>query len=170
MFRPPSRRFEAAKIAAILTAGSLTLTSGSTPALGQPAEGYALAYISIPFDGPTDGLAYGLRLNLRDRHGAEPGDLGPRSNHPPPILEVRFGLGEEPGELRVGGIAPAMMADRLDLDGDAALWISTGLGLAAVVAIVVAADAICIGINTSCSKDKDDNDDKDEDTNEPTQR
>jgi hypothetical protein len=83
------------------------------------------------------------------------------------VLEVRFGSGEEPGELRVGGIAPAMIPDRLGLDGGAALWIWTGLGLAAAVALVVAADAICIGINTTCSKDKDD-DDRPANTPQPT--
>lgn len=168
MSRLPSRRLEAAKIAAILIAASLTLTSGRTPALAQPAEGHALAYISIPLDGSTKGIAYGLRLDLGNRHGAEPaGYLGPRSDDPPPVLELRFGLAEEPRELH----SPATMRDRLDLDGGASLWIWTGVGIAAVVAMVVAADTICIGINTnSCSKDKDDNSDKDEDTNEPTQR
>ena len=172
MSRLPSRRLEAAKIAAILIAVSLTLTSGRTPALAQPAERHALAYISIPLDGSTKGMAYGLRLDLGNKHGAEPaGYLGPRSDDPPPVLELRFGLAEEPGELHLGGIAPATMRDRLDLDGGASLWIWTGVGIAAVVAMVVAADTICIGINTSsCSKDKDDNSDKDEDTNEPTQR
>jgi len=154
MSRPGSRRIEAARIAAPLLAGSLALTSGGGPAPGQPAEGHALAYISIPLDGSTYGPAYGLRLELGDRPGAGPGAPGPRSDHPPPVLEVRFGSGEEPGELRLGGIAPAMIRDRLGLDGSAALWIWTGLGLAAAVAIVVAADAICIGINTTCSKDK----------------
>jgi hypothetical protein len=171
MFRPPSRRLAAAKIAAILTAGSLTLTSSRAPVLAQPAEGHALAYISIPLDGSRKELAYGLRLDLGNRHGAEPaGALGPRSDDQPPVVEVRFGLGKEPGELRLGGIAPARIADRLDLDGGAGLWIWTGMGIAAVVALVIAADAICIGINTTCSKDEDDNDDEDEDTNEPTQR
>ena len=170
MSRLPSRRLEAAKIAAILIAASLTLTSGRTPALAQPAEGHALAYISIPLDRSTKGMAYGLRLDLGNRHGAEPAGYGPRSDDPPPVLELRFGLAEEPRELHLGGIAPATMRDRLDLDGGASLWIWTGVGIAAVVAMVVAADTICIGINTTCSKDKDDNSDKDEDTNEPTQR
>ena len=148
MTRPCSRRFEGAKIAAILIAGSLALTSGRTPALAQPVEGYALAYISIPLDGSTRGPAYGLRLDHGDRYRAGSGDLGPRTNDPPPVLEVRFGLGEERGEWRLGGIAPAMLPDRLGLDSGAALWIWTGLGVAAAVAIVVATDAICIGINT----------------------
>jgi hypothetical protein len=167
MSRPRSRRIEVARIAAILIAGCLALTSGRTPALGQPVEGSALAYLSIPLDGPTEGPAYGVRLDLGDRSGAGPGDPGARSDDPPPVLEVRFGSGEEPGELRVGGIAPAMIPDRLGLDGGAALWIWTGLGLAAAVALVVAADAICIGINTTCSKDKDD-DDRPTNTPQPT--
>lgn len=168
MSRPRSRRSERAKIAAALIAGSLALTSGRTPALAQSVDGYALAYISIPLDRATDGPAYGLRLDLGDRDGAGRGDLGPRPNGPRPVLEVRFGPDEEPAELRLGGIAPATVRDRMDLDGGPALWIWAGLGIAAVAAIVVAADAICIGINTSCSAGKDDNDDKDEDTNEPT--
>jgi hypothetical protein len=170
MSRPCSRRIEGAKIATILIAGSLLLTSGSTPALAQPVDGYALAYISLPLDGSTRGPAYGLRLDLGDRYRAGSGDLGPRANDPPPVLEMRFGSGEERGEWRLGGIAPAMVADRLGLDGSAALWIWTGLGVAAAVAIVVATDAICIGINTPCPKDKDDNNDNDEGTNEPTRK
>lgn len=166
MSRPGSRRIEGAKLAAVLIASSLTLTSGRSPALGQPLEGYALAYISIPLDGSADAPTSGLRFDLGDGEGGEAGDLGPRSRRPPPVFEVRFGAGEEPAELRLGGIAPAMIADRADLDGGAALWIWTGVGLAAVAAIVVAADAICIGINTTCSKDNDD--DEDEVTDEPT--
>lgn len=162
------RRTEGANIAALLIAGSLALTSGRTPAFAQPVEGYARAYVSIPLDRSADGPAYGLRLDAGRRDGAEPGDPGLRANGPPPALEVRFGLGEEPGELRLGGMAPAMVRDRMDLDGGAALWIWTGLGLAAVVALVVAADAICIGINTGCSAGKDDNDDQDDGTDEPT--
>ena len=150
----------------MLVAGSLALTSSRTPALAQSVEGYARAYISIPLDGASDGPAYGLRVDLGDWDGAGSGDLGLRSNDPPPVLELRFGSGEEPGELLLAGIAPAKVRDRLDLDG-AALWIWSGVGLAAAVALVVAADAICIGINTSCAKDNDDNDDEDEGTNEP---
>lgn len=166
MFRTCSPRIGAVKVAAILVAGSLTLTSGSAAAPGQSVEGSALAYISIPLDGSTDGAAYGLRLNLTDGDGADLGDPDPRSSGLPPVLEVRFGLGEEPGELQSGGIASAMVPDSADLDDDAALWIGAGLGLAAVVAIVVAADAVCIGINAPCSKDKDDR--QNEDTDEPT--
>lgn len=163
MSGPRSRRSEGARVAAVVIVGSLALTSGRTPALAQSVEGYARAYVSIPLARSPDGPAYGLRLDLGDRNGAGRGDLGPLSNDPPPVLEVRFGRGEEPGEVRLGGIAPATVRDRMDLDGGAALWIWAGLGLAAAVAIVVAADAICIGINTSCAKD-DDNDDKDEGT------
>jgi hypothetical protein len=105
MFRPPPRRLAAAKIAAILTAGSLTLTSGRTPVLAQSAEGHALAYISIPLDGSRKDWLTALRLDLGNRHGAEPaGGLGPRSDDPPPVVEVRFGVGEEPGELRLGAL------------------------------------------------------------------
>lgn len=167
MFRLCSRRSQGAKIAAVMIAGSLALTCGRTPALAQSVEGYARAYISIPLDGASDGPAYGLRLDLGSRDGAGLGALGSRANGRPPVLEVRFGLGEEPGELHLGGIAPTMVRDRLNLDGGAALWIWTGLGVAALVALVVAADAICIGINTSCAKDNDD-DDEAEDTSEPT--
>ena len=164
MSRPCPRRREGAKIVAVLVAGSIGLSAGPIPALGQPVEGYARAYVSIPLDGSTDGPAYGLRLNLGARGGRASGDLGRRSSGPPPVFEMRFGPGEEPGDLRVGGIAPAMVRDRIALDRGTALWIGAGLGLAAVVAIVVAADAICIGINATCSNDKDDDDDKDETT------
>lgn len=166
MSRTCSPRIGVAKIAAILIAGSLVLTSGRTAALGQSVNGSARAYISIPLDGWTDGPAYGFRLDLMDRDGARPGDFGLRRGGPPPVLEVRFD--EETRELHVGGIAPAVIPDRVGLDDGAALWIGTGLGLAAVVAIVVAADAVCIGINAPCPKDKDDDDDEDEDPDEPT--
>jgi hypothetical protein len=149
------------KIASILTAGSVALTPAGAPALGQPVEGRALAYISIPLDGSTGGAGYGLRLDLRGRDGAEPDALGRRPSGPPPVLEMRFGMGEEPGELRLGDVA-ATKVDRLDLDTSAQLWIWTGVGLAALVALVVATDTICIGINASCTNDKDDNDDNDD--------
>lgn len=161
MFQFCSRRIEGAKIASILIAGSIALTSGGTSALAQPVEGYALAYVSIPLDGSTRGPAYGLRL---DRY--RPGSDDPWANDPPPVVELRFGPGEEPGEWRLGGIAPTKLADRLNLDGSSALWIGAGLGIAAAVAIVVATDTICIGINTSCSKKKD----GDDDANAPTRR
>ena len=165
MFRLCSRRIEGAKIAAILIAGSLAVTSGANPALAQPVEGRALAYVSIPLDGPRRGPAYGLRL---DGYRAGSGDLW--TNDRPPVVEVRFGLGEEPSDWRLAGIAPTKLADSLNLDGSSALWIGAGLGIVAAVAIVVATDTICIGINTSCSKDKDHTEDNDEDTNEPTRK
>jgi hypothetical protein len=158
----PCSRCEGAKIVAILVAGSITLTAVPVPALGQPIEGYARAYVSIPLDNSTDGPAYGLRLNLGTRDGRASRDLGRRASRPPPVFEMRFGPGEESGDLRVGGITPAMVRDRIALDRGTALWIGAGLGLAAVMAIVVAADAICIGINATCSNDKDDDDDQDE--------
>lgn len=161
MSRPCSCRREGAKVVAVLVAGSIALTAGPIPALGQPLEGYARAYVSIPLDDSTDGLAYGLRLNLGARDGRASGDLGRRSGGLPPVFEMHFGPGEEPGELRVGGVVPTVVRDRMALDRGTALWIGAGLGLAAVVAIVVAADAICIGINATCSNDKDDDDDKD---------
>lgn len=144
----------------MLIAGSLVLTSGGNAALAQPVEGYVRAFVAIPLGRPTDGPAYGLRLDLWRRDSTEPGDLGPPPNDPPPELEVRFGWGDAPGDLRLAGIAPTEARDRLGLDGGATLWVWAGLGLAAVVAIVIAADAICIGINTGCSTGKNDDDDK----------
>jgi hypothetical protein len=163
MIRLCSRRIEGAKIAAILITGSLALTPGETPALAQAVEGRALAYVSIPLDGSSRGPACGLRL---DGYRTGLGDR--RADEPPPVVEVRFGLGEQPSDWRLVGIAPTELADSLNLDGSSALWIGAGLGIAAAVAIVVATDTICIGINASCSNDKDDNEDNDEDTNEPT--